>query len=182
MALLDLSPLSGYKAVPFTPGYPAESVMSFYAPADNLHGVLLAMIGSAKKSLIIAMYGLDDDELAQMIFNKMDKEHVYVQLSLDSTQAAGKHEAALLEKMAYPSNNVAFGRSIHGAIMHEKIAIIDGLDKVGGSTNWSVSGETKQDNELTVIRHPLVAAEARYQADMLHSAMLTQMAAKAAKK
>src|SRR5579859_6074612 len=105
MSIPDLSMLAGYKATPVENDYPSNSMMTFYSPVDNVHGALMKMYGSAQKSLVVAMYGFDDDELAQVIFDKMDKENVYVQLSLDSTQAAGKHEAALLEKMQYPSNN-----------------------------------------------------------------------------
>lgn len=181
MALKDLSALQPFKATPFAPCYPWDSVPTFYSPVDDVPAVLRKMVLSASKSLILAMYGLDDDVLAGIIMRKLNNEHVYVSISLDSSQAAGKHEKNLLEKAQLPSNSVSFGRSEKGAIMHLKELIIDGLDVVTGSTNWSEGGETKQDNQLTVIRNAMVAAEARTRLDLIHESQLTQMAAKAAK-
>jgi phosphatidylserine/phosphatidylglycerophosphate/cardiolipin synthase-like enzyme len=56
------------------------------------------------------------------------------------------------------------------------MVIVDGLWVIGGSTNWSVSGETKQDNEARVTKNATVAAEARHVLDLSHSKMLTDMA------
>lgn len=175
---MDLTSLYQYKATPFVQGYPA-TMLTFYSPVDNVHQVLVDVVGSAQKSLVLAMYGYDDEELATVVHGKLDLSYCFVQLSFDSSQAGGTHERALLAKQNYPANSIAYGRSEKGAIMHLKLAIVDSLYVVTGSTNWSAGGEEKQDNQLTVIADPYVAAEARNRVDIIHTSMLQQMAAKA---
>jgi phosphatidylserine/phosphatidylglycerophosphate/cardiolipin synthase-like enzyme len=74
-------------------------------------------------------------------------------------------------------NSIAIGESTKGAISHMKIVIIDGVYTVRGSTNWSLAGEQKQDNELTIHNNAVIAAETRAELDRNHDAMLKQMAA-----
>lgn len=179
MALGSLSDLDTFKAAPFCPGYP-PGARTFYSPVDNVHGALKALLGSATKSLVVAMYGYDDMELNAAIQHQLDAAHIYVQLTLDSTQAAGAAEKTILSTWKHDQigNSVAIGRSEKGDIMHLKMVIVDGLDVVTGSTNWSTGGESKQDNQLTVIRDALVAAEARARLDVIHDGCLKQMAVK----
>lgn len=181
MTQFDFSLLNSLSKRGFPPGHNPYT-RTFYSPEDDVHGVLTRLLTVATTSLVVAMYGFDDDQLADIIRKKIAVPGLFVQLSFDSTQAAGTHEQALLAKQDYPATSIAYGQSEHGAIMHMKVAIIDGQYLVTGSTNWSDSGERLQDNELTVIADPLVCAQARTRCDIIHDGMLKQMAAKAAGK
>lgn len=171
----DFKELAKFSKRPLAVGYPLEEHLTLYSPDDNLHGALAYFIDQCEHSLSIAMYGFDDDALATAILRKLQDEKIFVQLVLDSTQAAGKHEKALLATVNYPSNVVAFGQSEAHAIMHLKTGCMDGLYSFSGSTNWSESGEMKQDNELSFTLHPMIAWRVRHKIDIIHASMLTQM-------
>ncbi len=170
--------LAQYKAEGrFLDGYP-EDQRTFFAPRDNIHGLLVALLGSAQHSIVVNMFGYDDDELNSIIQEKLAAEHVYVQMSLDRSQAGGVHERQILSRWRNDAfgNSIAIGTSsVHNAISHLKIVIVDGVYTVKGSTNWSLSGEQQQDNELTLSRNAVIAAETRAILDLDHDFMLKQM-------
>jgi phosphatidylserine/phosphatidylglycerophosphate/cardiolipin synthase-like enzyme len=176
--------LAQYKAEKrFLDGYPEEQ-RSFFSPRDPVHPLLASLLDSAQHSLVLNMYGYDDDELDELIREKLDSEHVYVQMSLDKSQAGGVHEKVLLEKWSNTGfgNSIAIGTSsVHHAISHLKVLIVDGVYTVTGSTNWSISGESEQDNQLTLSRNAVVASELRAVLDLNHDWMLKQMAEARAK-
>lgn len=176
--------LAQYKAEKrFLDGYPPDQ-RSFFSPRDDLHGMLASLLASAQNSLVLNMYGYDDDELDAIIREKLASEHVYVQMSLDKSQAGGKHEGAILGQWSNEEfgNSIAIGTSsVKHAISHLKVLIVDGVYTVTGSTNWSISGESEQDNQLTLSRNAVVAAELRSVLDLNHDWMLKQMAEARAK-
>lgn len=167
--------LDQFAAAGFPHDY-SEKWRTFYSPVDNVHGALLKVVRSARESLVIAMYGFDDDELADVIKAKLADEHVFVLLTLDSSQAGGVHEKALLAREAFPNSIVAVGRSERGAIMHLKEIVVDGAIVLTGSTNWSTAGESKQDNQLTVVFDRAEAHRARTRIDKIHASMLAKSA------
>ena len=166
-------------AAPFPHGWPADEFL-FFSPRDpGVHGALAAVLGSAQLSVKVNMYGYDDDKLDGILREKASHPDITFQMSLDSSQAGGVHERALLAPWATSvGTSVAVGRSAKKAISHLKVAVIDGLYTISGSTNWSASGEGQQDNELRISRNPFVAARYSAVLDLNHSEMLRQMAAK----
>jgi phosphatidylserine/phosphatidylglycerophosphate/cardiolipin synthase-like enzyme len=161
----------------FLDGYPDDQ-RTFFSPRDNVHGLLTALLNSAQHSIVVNMFGYDDDELNKIIQGKLADEHVYVQMSLDRSQSTGAHEKEILASWNNDlfGNSIAIGTSsVHNAISHLKIVIVDGVYTVKGSTNWSLSGEQQQDNELSLSRNAVIAAETRAILDLNHDFMLKQM-------
>jgi len=171
----DWNLLASFKAHPtLPPAYPTN-VRSFYAPQDHIHALLVALLSEVSQSLVLNMYGYDDDQLNNLVLAIARDPHKYVQISLDASQAIGPREQKLVAQLqASPGTNVAIGTSTRHAISHLKVAILDGLYTITGSTNWSMSGENDQDNQLLVFNDPAIAAEARTILDANHAYMLSQ--------
>jgi len=100
VALDSLTELDQFSTTGFPPGS-LDSLRTFFSPVDNVHGALVALIKSAHQSLVVAMYGFDDQELADALAEKLNAEHVFVQFTLDSSQAHGVHERAILAAENY---------------------------------------------------------------------------------
>ena len=174
--MLTLPDLDKHKTTPVLPSYPSN-LRTFYSPEDDVHGALVDVVGSVTRSIVVAMYGYDDDDLAALLDKALKNPKIYVQITLDKSQAGGVHEKAILAKYAHEmtGNSVAIGTSEKSAIMHRKMVVVDGIWRISGSTNWSDSGESKQDNELTVLYDPVAAVEARTVLDLEHTHALKQM-------
>lgn len=182
MALTDLSVLNKYKKIGVFPADYPQDRRTFFSPVDDVPAVLADCIKSAQQSIYVAMFGFADAKVSDALLAKLQQEHVLVQMALDSTQAAGKGEAKiLLNWNGQIGNSVSVGRSEHGAIQHLKVVVIDGELVIHGSTNWSVGGETLQDNEMTVQLNRAVAHDFTTRIGFIHDMQLKQMAAKAAK-
>ena len=163
----------------FPAGYSQEA-LSFYSPRDPaVHAVIIWTLLQATHSVAVNMYGFDDPQASAVIRLHTESNAIAVTLSLDKTQAGGQAEKAILQTYNHDliGNSIAIGRSSRGDISHDKLLVVDGVYLITGSTNWSFGGEELQDNQLTVTREPLAAAEARTIIDMDHDAMLKQMAA-----
>src|SRR5437870_3449827 len=107
----DWGELQQFKAEKrFLDGYPSDT-RTFFSPRDDVHGVLTSLIASAQHSIVINMYGYDDDDLDEIIRGKLAAKHVYVQMSLDKSQAGGVHERQLLAQWEHGKfgNSIAIG-------------------------------------------------------------------------
>jgi phosphatidylserine/phosphatidylglycerophosphate/cardiolipin synthase-like enzyme len=180
LAAVPFESLGRFKqAGKFPPGY-SQDALSFYSPRDaGIHAVIVWTLLQATHSIAVNMYGFDDPQASAIIQLHTLNAAVAVTLSLDKSQAGGAAEKAILASFNNQliGNSIAIGRSSRGDISHDKLLVVDGLYTVTGSTNWSFGGEELQDNQLTLSRDPLAAAEARTIIDLDHDDMLKQMAA-----
>jgi|GEM_PF-570513 len=166
----------------FPDGY-STTDLTFYAPRDpGVHAVIVWALLQATHTVAVNMYGFDDPQVAAIIEGYTKDPDIVVTLSLDKSQAGGSSEKEILERFNHGliGNSIAIGHSSRGAISHDKLVVVDGLYLITGSTNWSQGGEQLQDNQLTLSRVPLAAAEARAIIDLDHDDMLKQMAASTA--
>ncbi len=180
---LTITDLDQFKANPVDVNYQSD-MRRFYAPYDDVHGLLLCMADEVRTSSVLSMFGFTDKELAAKIDGHLRDPQVFNQFTLDAIQLSGPTEHALLLAQYHwdlEGNSVAYGHSEFGKIIHKKMWIINGVWLITGSTNWSMDGETKQDNELTVTYNAVACAEARHLLDLGHTKALKDMAAKAAK-
>ncbi len=176
---LSFEELARFKEAGRFPDRYSTTNLTFYAPRDpGVHAVIVWALLQATHTVAVNMYGFDDPHAAAIIQGYTERPDVAVTLNLDKSQAGGKAEKALLERFNHNliGNSIAIGHSSRGAISHDKLVVVDGLYLITGSTNWSQGGEELQDNQLTVSREPLAAAEARAIIDLDHDDMLKQMA------
>ena len=178
--MFDWGQLGKYKQLGRMPDSYPQMLGTFWSGQDKVHALIVDLLKYASESVVLNMFGYDLDDADAVIRAKMLDPHIYVQMSLDSTQAGGVHEREILARWPAKAigTSIAIGQSVHHAISHLKVCVVDGLYVITGSTNWSLSGTDKQDNQLLLIRDPVVAHEYRTALDINHSVMLAQMAAK----
>jgi len=118
----------------------------FYVGRDNVHEILKYVLSRTSISLYLNMFGYDDEELNDIIMALIHDPTVLVMITLDKSQAGGKHEKQILDSNAAKdpacyNSHIVIGESATHQISHTKGFVADG--KVGGegSTNWSISGE-----------------------------------------
>jgi phosphatidylserine/phosphatidylglycerophosphate/cardiolipin synthase-like enzyme len=164
----------------FPPGASSD-VRTLFTQRDEVHAALKWLIGLAKQSIVLTMFGYADDDLDDLIRDKLESEHVFVQLSLDDSQLkTGRTEQQVLGQWNNDqlSNSVAIGHAAEGGYAHMKAGVIDGRIVFDGSTNWSISGQggdRGQNNSLVVIDNLAAAVTYRTQLDIDHDTMLKQM-------
>jgi hypothetical protein len=69
----------------------------FFVGRDDVHHVLKHVLSRVRLSLYLNMFGYDDDELNEILMAKVKDPNVTMLITLDKSQAGGKHEKMLLD-------------------------------------------------------------------------------------
>src|SRR5690348_6673754 len=74
----------------------AKNFHLFYVGRDDVHDVLKHLFSRVSTSIYLSMFGYDDDELNDIIWQKVMDPTITVVVSLDKSQAGGVHEKKLI--------------------------------------------------------------------------------------
>ena len=194
--LHDLQPYTQEKVYATTA---SKDFHLFYVGRDDVHSILKHVLSRVSVSLYLNMFGFDDDELNEILKKIAVDETITMLVTLDKSQAGGKHEKALLDadrkaNLALFNTHVAIGQSATHQISHTKGFVADGKVAGEGSTNWSVSGEGQavngpfsvkakgykaQNNTQSIITDPDTIS--RFSAQLISEHMIAQEQAATAK-
>lgn len=127
-----------------------------YAPQEDLERLDVALIDGVRSAIDGAAYVLTDRAVARAL-ERAARRGVRVRIALDP-EAAQVDGGELLPALAATANVEVREKPPGGGLMHLKAYAIDGATLRLGSANFSRSGETRQDNELSIVRDVREAA------------------------
>jgi phosphatidylserine/phosphatidylglycerophosphate/cardiolipin synthase-like enzyme len=144
---------------------PAEmSVQACFSPEGRCSGHILREIVQAKKELLIAVYAFTSDELAGAVA-QAKRRGVAVQVIIDREfdERTEKSQGKFLETQKIPLRRLS-GIKPHlpdkdAGLMHQKFAVIDRVNVLTGSYNWTRSAEAFNDENLLLFRNAGPLAE-----------------------
>lgn len=132
-------------------------VQACFSPEGKCSAHILREIEQARKELLVAVYALTNDELANAIV-QAKKRGVVVQVVVDRDFDASndKSKSKFLEGQKIPLRRLsgikANTTEKDAGLMHQKFAIIDRKIVFTGSYNWTHSADSLNDENLLLFR------------------------------
>ena len=130
----------------------------YFSRTDPVANIILREIASAKKSIHLLMYSLTDQEIAAALVAAA-KRGVDVRIAFDSSQGEEKNSQTDEIIAQLGPKRAVYQRGKGRGIMHEKMAIFDGLTVTLGSYNWTNNAKANNWENLIVLRDAKLAAE-----------------------
>jgi phosphatidylserine/phosphatidylglycerophosphate/cardiolipin synthase-like enzyme len=124
-----------------------------FSPAERCDLKLVKFIDSAKKSIDIAIFDINLDQLVHRLLVQSRK--VPVRVLVDRRQSKGPH--SLVSTLIRGGAQVRLGRQ--RGVMHHKFAVVDGMRLETGSFNYTNhASRANQENQLYLDDPELVGA------------------------
>ena len=113
----------------------------------EIRPVLLKQLNRAEHTIDVEMYSLTDDEVVTAL-ERAEQRGVQVRLILDPGQAGNQRHA---DRFTRAGAELKWFPVTKPALMHRKLAIVDGQTLLAGSVNWTANGLTRNEELLFVI-------------------------------
>lgn len=133
------------------------SVQVGFSPEGSARQLVLETIGSAQKSIHILAYAFQAPDIMQALVDAKNRG-VEVRVVVDKKRNRNKPSRKAMDFVT--SNGVDLRTNNHYHIHHDKTIIVDGHTVQTGSFNFAPSAETKNSENVVVIRGmPEVASQ-----------------------
>ena len=127
-----------------------STTVAFNQQCENL---LIERIDSAKSEILIAIYSFSLDKIASSLISK-HKEGIRVRIKIDFTQANSKYCRPTVAKLRKAGIEVLFIKMPKRVHMHHKFVIIDRVEVITGSFNFTYTASKKNwENMISVEDH-----------------------------
>ena len=135
----------------------------------EIRQALLEWINQAERSIDVEMYTLTSRDVIAAL-KRAEAHGVEVRVILDPNQQ-GNHQQ--VESLKEHGVEVKWFPVRKPALMHRKLAIVDGKRIFAGSVNWTANGLTKNEELMLLIDDPALATrlQERFDADWSQSWM-----------
>ena len=130
----------------------------YFSPSDNTTQKLISKINAAQSSIYFGIYAFTDTNVSDALTYKVQHDSLYVAGIMDQFSVNYTPYTALTPVM---NNNLKVFNLPY--IYHNKMMLIDACDANSdpmiftGSHNWSVSADTKNDENVLVIHDDTIA-------------------------
>lgn len=130
-----------------------SNIEIYFSPQDkSITRRVIPLVNSAKKSIYIPAFLITHKELTTALINS-HKRGINVKIILDATNTSVRHSTIKELKNA----GIPVKVENYAGKLHSKVIIIDEKYVITGSTNFSNSGENKNDENMLIIENPKIA-------------------------
>lgn len=134
----------------------APGVEVGFSPEGSARALVLKVIGEARRSIQVLAYAFQAPDITEALV-AAGKRGVEVRVVVDKERNMGKASRAAMDFVV--RNGVALRTNERFHLHHDKTIIVDSLTIQTGSFNYAPSAETKNSENVVVIREmPEVAA------------------------
>jgi phosphatidylserine/phosphatidylglycerophosphate/cardiolipin synthase-like enzyme len=129
----------------------------YFSRVDPVAKILTREIDAAQKSVHVLIYSLTDDDVANALVRAAGRG-VDVRVVMDRSQTAEKHSLNEFLTKKLGAKRVIERTGKGRGIMHEKMAVYDGLTVTLGSYNWTDNARDSNWENLIILRDAQLAS------------------------
>lgn len=131
-----------------------ESMDVCFTPGQSCLPKVIKYIDTAKTSILLLGYSFTSKPITQALI-QAKKRGVNVRIVLDHSQQYQKYSKEVIQVLLNNQMDVRFDHTVK--IAHNKVLVIDNLQTITGSYNWTHSAEFKNAENLVFIKSQEVA-------------------------